>query len=107
MDFPRTHDSGMVYPAVHLYDRYGTFLIGFLPRAEAERLGIRAFSSQEEAERVVRHRMEYLDRMSRQQYRAGVRGLFRMSRQPDQPLLRQFFGPALRELEYDGWVEGL
>ena len=97
-----------MYVVAHLYDRYGTFLIGLTTRAQARWYNYPEsclFSTLEKAEWYVRQRLARMEELSRAAYERGERSEPKGSRGPGSSFLRQVLREALTELDYDSWVE--
>ncbi len=97
-----------IWVIAHLYDRYGTFLIGLTNIEEARRYNYyrhAQYPTLEAAEDYVHIRLQRIEDQSLAAYDKGDRHVPRTTRQPDSPFLRHVMKDALQNMEYDGWVE--
>ena len=97
-----------IWVAAHLYDIYGTFLIGLTTEEKANQWSYykhARYDSMELAQGYIRQRLSRIDQQSKNAYNRGEKHLYKTSRQSHSPFLRFVFRDALEKMEYNGWIE--
>ena len=97
-----------VWVAVHLYDRYGTYLIGLTTVEKARQYNYYEHTqhkTMEQAESYVKLCLDRIEKQSKQAYENGHHMMPKPSRQAYSPFLREVFREALESIGYDGWVQ--
>ena len=97
-----------IWVVAHLYDRYGTFLVGLTNTEVARQYNYYRhcqYPTLEAAESYVRMCLKRIDGQSAAAYNRGDSVVPKATRQANSPFLRLVLRDALQNMGYDGWVE--
>jgi len=97
-----------VWIVAHLYDEYGTYMIGLTNMAEVRKWGYchsLQYNTLEQAESYVRLCLARIERQSAESYERGERSVPKRTRQPYSYFFSHVLHDGLASIRYHGWVE--
>lgn len=97
-----------IYVVAHLYDLYGTFLIGLTTKEKANKYRYynhAQYSSEDVAIKYVRMRLDKIEEQSKTSYNQGYKLFPKQSRKAYSCFLKDIFRNELNKIGYNGWIE--